>query len=157
MKTGQYLTVEIPVYPVVKKYLSKYYQTEPYFVVSVDANPFACFLHAHLERRTTTRDEPKDFDDLTDRLTLGISHWTVRHGFGQHIAPVKIRAFNVFVKKVFLTELVREVDIRSARGEKTTAIIRDILERFRLEEDDFPFRTAERYYQRAKNEPHSVG
>lgn len=144
----QYLTMSIPVYPVVRKFLAAHYDTQP-FLISYYGNPFGAYLQACLDRYPTP-EVPSRYYRLSDRLEVGLSVGAARSRFGRNLSPVKIVAFNQFVKRSFIDRLVSETTVRMAYGENTTDSIAHILNRYELSEDEMPLDSAIRYYYRYK-------
>lgn len=141
-----YVTQQIRVYPVVKKFLSFYYDTDP-FVVGAGGNVFSSYLNACLDRYPK-KDAPRTYERLTSTLLVGVTPWEARHGFGSQLSPQKIVAFNEFVRSSFLEKLVVETQIRASVGGDILGTIATILERYQLSEEDLPLMSTHRYFYR---------
>jgi hypothetical protein len=142
----QYLTIEIPVYPVVQKFLAYHYRTSP-FVVAYGGNPYGTYLQACLDR-FPTQEVPRRYGRLTGRMVVGIPLSSARHRFGRNLSAVKIMAWNKFVLRSFLDQLMRETAVRLEYGETLTTALSRVLERYHLSEDELSLDTLIRYYAR---------
>lgn len=141
-------TYDIPVYPLVNKYLSYHYPTKPFLISSVK-NPYASYLDGCLDRYDVRESEmPRKYQQLTDKLTIGISAWHIKRTAAGKLSPRKISAFNDFVRQMFFEKLADEVSLRTSAGmgiQKATGLF---LSRYGITEDELPIRIALRYYDR---------
>lgn len=148
--TAQFVTFEIPVYPLVKKFLAYHYNTSP-FEVSNIRNPYSSYLYACLDRydyRDTVL--PKKYNRLTETMTLGVASWRNRSFAAGKISPTKVSCFNDFVRQTFFERLTQEVALRTSLGAGLGASVERVLNRYGLTEDELSLRDALRYYYRTR-------
>lgn len=146
--TSRVAQLEVRVYPLVKKFLSHHYDTAP-FGLDYLRNPYATYLHAQMDRRDVrdSRDLPKKYEKLTDRLTVSVAGWRGRN-YGISISPYREAAFNDFVRQMFFEKMADEVSIRISMGQGLKAAIMNFLHRYNVTEDELPIKTAIEYYYR---------
>ena len=111
------------------------------------ANPYAAYLHACLERYARPVESVR-YARLTDELTIGISQWQVRHGFGGKLSPEKLAAFDGIVRQGFLSSALLETALRVKHGAAIVPTLTEILARYDFTEDDIPLETMVRYFYR---------
>ncbi|UHG93451.1 hypothetical protein [Spirosoma oryzicola] len=141
-------TFTIPVYPLVLKFLSSQYNTEP-FTLGGYSNPYAGFLYNSLDRycHFDTR-LPRKYSRLTAELTIGIPAWVQRYGAGAKLTPQKISVFNDFVRQMFFEKMAEEVTLRMSYGMGIKASVERFLNRYGITEEELSLQTALRYYAR---------
>jgi len=139
------LTQSIQVLPLVRKFLSKHYNIDS-FQLSAINNPFAAFLLNSLDSYPS-KDEIKEFAELTDTLSVSMTKKQVRyHGYGRHFNQQKVVSFNRFVRQTFMQVAAREMAVRVEMGQGVYDAARNILKRYDLSEDDLGFDSLVRYY-----------
>ncbi|GAB2571921.1 hypothetical protein [Spirosoma areae] len=141
-------TYVIPVYPLVEKFLSAQYDTQP-FMLTANSNPYAGFLYASLERYGHMDAKlPRKYHRLTATLTVGVPHWVSRYGAGAKLTPQKISVFNDFVSQLFFEKLTAEVAMRMEFGAGLKASVQRFLDRYGITEEELSLDTVLRYYAR---------
>lgn len=149
---SQTVTYDIRVYPLVLKFLSYHYATSPFGVSSVRySNPFASFLHGCLDRYDTREEQmPRKYEQLTARLTVGISYWHIKKFGSGKLSAQKVSAFNDFVRQLFFEQLTREVSLHTFLGMGIKTATQQFLDRYGITEDELPIGVALRYYDRIR-------
>lgn len=141
-------TYDIPVYPLVEKFLSAQYDTKP-FMLTAYSNPYAGFLYASLDRYGhMDAKTPRKYNRLTATLTVGVPAWVARYGAGAKLTPQKISVFNDFASQLFFEKMTAEVAIRMQFGAGLKASVLRFLDRYGISEDELSLDTVLRYYAR---------
>ncbi|MFD1143021.1 hypothetical protein ACFQ4C_17980 [Larkinella insperata] len=146
-----YVTTDIRVFPLVRKFLCFHFPTAPFLIGAeingTFTNSFSAYLWACLDRYPR-KEEPKAYMRLTDTMTVGTKRWMAAHGFGSSLSPEKVVSFNQFVKKTFLEQMVHETAVRESYGGFVSESIENFLKRYDLDESEMSLETAIRYYTR---------
>lgn len=148
--TSSRVQFEIAVEPLVLKFLAHHYTVKPFIIRGGNQtfNPYSVFLNGQLDRyRYQDAAEPKGFKRLSARLTVAVSEAKSRYGFGHHLTPAKIYAFNEFVRLSYLRQMVTEVDLRVSYGERIDRSVAAFLNRYGITDDELSLDTATRYYR----------
>lgn len=139
-------TYDIRVYPLVLKFLSYHFPTDPFLISSVK-NPYASYLDGCLDRYDIREKEmPKKYDQLTSLLTVGISNWHIKRTAASRLSPKKVAAFNDFVRQMFFEKLTSEVALHTSLGAGVKTATSNFLDRYAISEDELPIEIALRYY-----------
>ncbi|RYC69767.1 hypothetical protein [Spirosoma sordidisoli] len=149
--TSRYVTFDIRVYPLVRKFLAYHYGTAPFEVSNV-SNPYSSYLYACLDRydhRDTQR--PRKFSRMTDTLTLSVSTWRVKSFAVGMMSPTKQASFNDFVRDLFFEKLASEVAVATSFGVGIKTAIQRFLDRYGITERELSIGLAIRYYYRYRD------
>lgn len=148
--TARTVTYAIHVYPLVLKFLSYHYDTSPFQLINVK-NPYASYLQGCLDRYDSREMQlPRKYEQLTARLTIGISKWHIKRCAAGKLSPQKVAAFNDFVKQMFFEKLTTEVAMHTALGLGVKTAIEQFLVRYDIVEEELSIEMAMRYYGRTR-------
>lgn len=140
-----HLTETIRVAPLVRKFLSKHYDTFP-FRLHGKNNPYGAFLINSLDN-LPAKESFRQYESLTAEMQVSLTDNQIRtQKNARHFNPQKLIAFNAFVQQSFLQMATREMVVRVETGEKVIRAAELILKRYDMTEDDLSLDTLVRYY-----------
>jgi hypothetical protein len=151
-----YIEIKIAVQPLVKAYLKKNYNIEP-FDLKQD-NQYGIFLHnclSPVKKVLTLKRSPIldiNTEKYTEVLTLRLSERAWRRQ-GSFISAEKQRGFNKMVLLDLSEKLYLYVDSRTCSGQVTlTQAFLEFREKFDLQEENLTLKSMEKKYERYRSD-----